>query len=46
MYIGTNLIGEKFIDAIGNCQEEVIIDNEGYGLFKVKAKSVSVWINA
>ena len=46
MYIGTDFVGEKFIDAIGNCQEEVVIDNEGYGIFKVKAKSASVWINA
>ena len=46
MYMGSEMIGEKFIDAIGNCQEEVYIDNEGYGNFKVKAKSVSVWINA
>ena len=46
MYIGTQFTGEKFIDAIGNCQEEVVIDNEGYGIFKVKAKSASVWINA
>ena len=46
MYIGTQFAGEKFIDAIGGCQEEVVIDNEGFGIFKVKAKSASVWINA
>ena len=46
MYMGTDLAGEKFIDAIGGCQDEVWIDNEGFGIFKVKAKSVSVWINA
>ena len=44
MYIGTNLVGEEFIDAIGNCEEKVIIDEEGFGNFKVKAKSVSVWV--
>ena len=38
--------GEKFIDAIGDIEEEVFIDEYGYGTFKVKAKSVSVWINA
>lgn len=44
MYIGKHFVGEEFIDAIGNCEGIVIIDEEGFGNFKVKAKSVSVWI--
>ena len=44
MYIGKDYEGEKMLDAMGNCNEEVIIDGEGYGVFKVKAKSVSVWV--
>ena len=44
MYIGKHFSGEEFIDAIGKCEEKVIIDEEGFGNFKVKAKSVSVWI--
>lgn len=44
MYIGTQFIGEKFIDALGNCEEEVIIDEGGYGRFKVKGKSTSIWV--
>lgn len=44
MYIGKEWKGEKFIDALQNCKEEVMIDEEGYGNFKVKGKSVSVWI--
>lgn len=44
MYIGTKFIGEKFIDALGNCEEEIKIDEEGYGTFKVKGKSVSIWV--
>lgn len=44
MYIGKDLAGEEFIDAIGSCEEKVIIDEEGFGNFKVKAKSVSVWV--
>lgn len=44
MYIGKKLAGEEFIDAIGNCEEKVIIDEEGIGNFKVKSKSVSVWV--
>ena len=44
MYIGKQFAGEKFIDCLGNCEEEVVIDNEGFGIFKVKGKSVSVWV--
>ncbi len=44
MYIGMKYIGEKFIDALGNCEEEVTIDEEGYGIFKVKGKSASIWV--
>lgn len=43
MYIGTQHAGERFIDALGNCEEEVIIDEEGCGVFKVKGKSASIW---
>lgn len=44
MYIGTQFAGKKFMDSLGNCEEEVEIDREGFGDFKVKEKSVSVWI--
>ncbi len=44
MYIGSQHVGEKFIDALGNCEDEIIIDEEGYGNFKVKGKSVSIWV--
>ena len=44
MYIGTKFAGEKFIDALGNCEEEVEIDNEGFGNFRVRGKSSSVWV--
>ena len=46
MYIGEKHSGEKFIDALSNCQEEIIIDENGYGNFKVNEKSVSIWISA
>ena len=46
MYIGEKYAGEKFIDSMEKCTEEVIIDNEGFGNFKVKEKSLSVWIEA
>ena len=44
MYIGLNHVGETFIDVIGNCDEEVVIREDGCGVFKVKEKSVSVWV--
>ena len=46
MFISTKYAGEKFIDSLGNCEDEIIIDNEGYGNFKVKAKSISIWVEA
>ena len=44
MYLGVHLKSKKFIDVIGNCDNEVVIDDEGFGIFRVKSKSVSVWI--
>ena len=44
MYIGTKYAGEKFIDSLGNCDQEVIIDEEGFGNFFVKGKSTSIWV--
>ena len=37
-------IGETYIDSLGNCEEEVTIDEDGCGNFGVKSRSVSVWI--
>lgn len=44
MYVGSQNIGKVYIDCLGNCNEEIIIDEDGCGNFSVKAKSVSVWI--
>lgn len=44
MYMGEEYIGKTFIDALNNCENEVIIDETGVGNFGVKAKSVSVWV--
>ena len=30
MYIGKDLVGEKFVDALSNCEEIVEIDQEGW----------------
>ncbi|MBO6243325.1 MAG: alpha-amylase [Clostridia bacterium] len=42
MYIGKQFSGEKFIDSLQNCNEEIEIDEEGYGNFEVKEKSTSI----
>ena len=44
MYVGDQNVGEKYIDSLGNCEEEVTIDEDGCGNFGVKSRSVSVWI--
>lgn len=44
MYIGTKFSGEKFIDSLENCEEIVEIDDGGFGNFKVKGKSTSIWV--
>lgn len=44
MYIGKHFAGDKFIDSLNNCEEEIIIDEEGFGTFKVNEKSISIWI--
>ena len=44
MYIGNKFAGKKFIDSLENCHDEVIIDEEGFGNFKVKGKSTSIWV--
>ena len=44
MYIGKKHAGKSFSDILNNCEEKVIIDEEGFGVFKVKGKSVSIWI--
>ena len=44
MYVGTDNAGLKYIDSLGNCSEEVTIDDDGCGNFNVKSRSVSVWV--
>ncbi len=44
MYVGTQYAGEEFIDALGNCEEKITIDEDGCGNFKVKSKSASIWV--
>lgn len=43
MYVGLRHAGEVWTDILGNAKEEVTIDKEGNGLFKVNDGSVSVY---
>ena len=42
MYVGNQNVGEIYIDALGNCQEEITIEEDGCANFNVKEKSVSI----
>ena len=44
MYLGKDRSGTAFYDALSNNQEPVVIDDDGYGIFTVGDKSVSVWV--
>ena len=44
MQIGTKFAGMTFYDALGNCPDPVTIDEEGFGLFAVTERNVSVWV--
>ena len=44
MYVGKKFSGEKFVDALGNREEEIIIDGEGFGNFIVTGGTASVYV--
>ena len=44
MYVGTKFTGEIFIDITRNFEEEIKINSEGVGNFKVRDGSYSIWI--
>lgn len=45
MNVGARHAGEVWQDVTGNRAEEIVIGNDGNGVFLVSAGSVSVWIN-
>ncbi|KAL2878374.1 hypothetical protein SGCOL_006345 [Colletotrichum sp. CLE4] len=45
MAVGQEHIGERWTDLLGWEEGEVVIDNEGFGVFKCPGVSVSVWVN-
>lgn len=44
--IGIQHRGGIWIDVLGNSQEDIEIDEDGYGNFRAKEKSLSVWVKA
>ena len=44
MYIGKERSGMEYFDALSNNRDPVVIDDDGYGVFTVGDKSVSVWV--
>lgn len=44
MEIGKQYAGEKFYDFLGNRNDIIEINSDGWGEFKVNAESVSVWV--
>lgn len=44
MKLGEKYAGLTFIDFLGNVDAQVEIDDKGFGLFKVKGGSVSIWV--
>lgn len=44
MFVGKEKNGDIFIDALKNRQEEVCIQEDGFGYFPVNGGSISVWI--
>lgn len=44
MEIGSRYSGQAFVDLLGKCSEEVVIDENGWGEFFVSPGSVSVWV--
>lgn len=44
MYVGKENAGKKYIDALAHREEEIIIDEEGFGVFPVNGGSTSVYV--
>ena len=45
MYLGATFAGQSFRDCTRHFSEPVVIDAEGYGVFRVSQASLSVWVN-
>ncbi|EAA30628.3 Amy1 [Neurospora crassa OR74A] len=45
MYVGVEHAGEVWTDVLKFCPGEVMIDESGWGVFPVAARSVAVWVS-
>jgi alpha-amylase len=46
MNVGRRFAGESFYDVLGNCTEEIVIDEDGFGDFRTEGGNVAVWVRA
>ena len=46
MNVGSRFAGETFRDVLGNCPEESVIDEDGFGSFRTEGGNVSVWVRS
>lgn len=44
MFVGEDAAGKIYADFLGNLDDKIQIDKEGFGLFPVREKSVSCWL--
>ncbi|HEL0559315.1 TPA: alpha-amylase [Streptococcus equi subsp. zooepidemicus] len=44
MEVGQAYAGQVFCDFLDNCQETVVVDEDGWADFKVEAGSISAWV--
>uniref|UniRef100_UPI003D7FC67D alpha-amylase n=1 Tax=Pedobacter sp. TaxID=1411316 RepID=UPI003D7FC67D len=44
MEMGHRHAGKTFVDALGHCKEEVLVNDHGWARFHCEGKSVSVWV--
>ena len=44
MYVGKKFAGEWFTDILDHQGDEIIIDEDGFGVFKVVGRTASVYI--
>ena len=44
MYVGEHYAGQEFADYLGNHPDKVMINEDGYGNFKVYKRSISCWV--
>lgn len=45
MCVGVSHAGETFVDCLGNCEDQIVLDEAGCAEFRVNGGSVSVWVS-